>query len=112
MRAGPLSNSDVIALLNRYYVPVSVSNEIFGPRGTGPTDERGEYSKIVGAFQKAQLGTGDVHVYILAPDGRPAAGLTIDRAMDTPQLTATLNQVVKQLGTQPGEPVIRPKPQS
>lgn len=112
MRAGPLSNSNVISLLNRYYVPVFASNEISGPHGTGPADERAEYSRIVGAFLNAHLGTGDVHVYILAPDGRPAADLAIDRAMDTSQLTATLNQVVKQLGTQPGEPVIRPKPQS
>jgi hypothetical protein len=112
MRAGPLSNSGVISLLNRYYVPVSASNEIFGPRGTGPADERAEYGRIVAAFESAHLGTGDVHVYILSPDGRPAAGLSIDRATDTAQLSATLTQVVKQLGTQPGEPVIRPKPQS
>src|SRR3977135_2553074 len=112
MRAGPLSNSNVISLLNRYYVPVFASNEIFGPRGTGPADERAEYERIVGAFYKEHLGTGDVHVYILTPDGRPAAGLGIERAMDIAQLTAALNQVVKQLGTQPGEPVIRPKPQS
>jgi hypothetical protein len=112
MRAGPLSNSDVISILNRYYVPVFASNEIFGLRGTGPADERAEHSRILGAFVNAHLGSGDVHVYILTPDGRPAAGLGIDRALDTAQLTAALKQVVKQLGTQPGEPVIRPRPQS
>ncbi|PYT26627.1 MAG: hypothetical protein DMG57_21075 [Acidobacteria bacterium] len=36
MRAGPLSNTKVIAMLNRYYVPVYSSNEYAGPDGTGP----------------------------------------------------------------------------
>ena len=43
MRAGPLSNSNVISLLNRYYVPVFASNEIFGRPGyedTGLEDKR------------------------------------------------------------------------
>src|SRR5689334_15525168 len=111
MRAGPLSDSNVIAILNRYYVPVYTSNEISGSSGSGPAEERAARNQIYSAFVNAHLSTGDVHVYILAPDGRPAASLNIDQAMDTGQLTAALRRVVKELGTEPGEPVIEPKPQ-
>jgi len=112
MRAGPLSNSKVIAMLNRYYVPVYSSNEYAGPEGTGPAEERNERDRIFTAFEKARLGTGDVRVYLLAPDGAPVASVDLGRAMNTEQLLGTLEQVVKKLGTQAGDPLVKPRPQS
>jgi len=112
MRAGPLSNSKVIAMLNRYYVPVYSSNEYSGPGATGPPEERNERERLFTAFQKAGLGTGDVRVYILTPDGSPAASVDLGRATNTEQLLATLDQVVKKLGTQAGDPLVKPRPQS
>jgi|SRR6185436_13581217 hypothetical protein len=60
MRAGPLSNNDVISILNRYFVPVYTSNEVSGPNGTGTPEERAALHRIVSSFERARLGTGDV----------------------------------------------------
>ena len=105
MRAGPLSNSKVIAILNQYFVPVYTSNEVSGPQGSGPPGERAARNQIIQEFVKAQLGTGDVHVYILSPDAKPLASLGIGTAMETGQLLAALQRVVQKQGTKRGEPV-------
>jgi|SRR5579872_4532445 len=112
MRAGPLSKIEVISILNRYFVPVFASNEVSGPNGSGPAEERAARTAITAAFEKSHLGTGDVRVYLIAPDGRPVASVDIGRAMDTPQLVAALKKAVQELGTPGGPPVVPPKPQS
>src|SRR6185503_3056976 len=100
MRAGPLSNNDVISILNRYFVPVYTSNEVSGPRGTGAPEERAALHRIVSSFEQARLGTGDVRVYILSPDAKPLASLDLGKALDTGQLVPAITGVVKKLGTQ------------
>jgi len=112
MRAGPLSNNDVISILNRYFVPVYTSNEVSGPSGKGAPEERAALQRIVGSFERARLGTGDVRVYILSPDAQPLASLDLGKALDTGQLLAALTGVVRKLGTQPGAPLVAPHPQS
>jgi hypothetical protein len=113
MRVGPLSNSKVISLLNHYFIPVYVSNEdYFGKGAMASAEERAERQRLVAEFGNKGLGTGDVHVYILSPDGHAAAGLDIGSAMDTNRLTQLLEGVVKKFGTRSGEPVIPPAVQS
>jgi len=46
MRAGPLSNSTVISLLNRYFVPVYAVNEDYRDGGAQPPEEKAEYNRI------------------------------------------------------------------
>jgi hypothetical protein len=102
MRAGPLSNAKVIELLNRYFVPVTSANEL-------RDDER---VRIYHAFHAKGLGIGDVHVYVVGPDGNPIGGLDIGSAMDSAKEIAFLNSVIVQLGTEGGSPIFPPHPQS
>jgi len=99
-------------MLNRYFVPVYTSNEVTGPKGTGAPEERAARHRIVSSFEKARMGTGDVRVYILAPDSQPLASLDLGKALDTNQLLSAMAGVVKKLGTQPGAPVAAPHAQS
>ena len=59
MRAGPLSNPQVIELLNKYFVPVTSANEL----------QDGDRYRIYHEFAAKKLGIGDVFVYVCAPDG-------------------------------------------
>lgn len=110
MRAGPLSNDKVIALLNRYYVPVYTSNEDYeGKSPAASPEERAEKQRIFGEFSDLKLGTGDVHVYILKPDGHALEGLDIGSAMVVEKEIALLERCAAKLGTVGGDPVIAPK---
>jgi hypothetical protein len=102
MRAGPLSNPQVIELLNRYFVPVTSANEF-------PDADR---VRIYHEFADKHLGIGDVHVYVVGPDGAAIAGLDIGSAMDSDKEIAFLTSIVERLHTQPGLPVFAPHPQS
>ncbi len=56
---------------------------------------------------------GDVHIYILTPDGQPLDGMSVGEAtVNDTNLLNRLNQIVKKLGNPPGEPVVKPAPQS
>jgi hypothetical protein len=112
MRAGPLSNSKVIEVLNKYYVPVTSSNEEAGDLGKGSPAEKTERRRIYDEFLNKKLGVGDVHVYILAPDGHAIASLDIGSAEDADKEYELLRQVVARLHTEPGQPAIPPRPQS
>lgn len=108
MRAGPLSNSKVIALLNRYFVPVYSSNEDTNQTGTAPPEEKSERSRIYNETAQAKLPLGDVNVYVLGPDGHPVDALGVVAAMNVDQLTQMLERVVQRLHTAPGAPVVKP----
>jgi hypothetical protein len=68
--------------------------------------------RIYGDFLNRKLGVGDVHLYILRPDGSSLAGLDPGSAMNPEKLEPFLTGIVHQLGTTPGSPVIKPRPQS
>src|ERR1700755_545729 len=70
MRAGPLSDDKVISLLNRFYVPVFVSNEDYEKDGPAPPDERKEKLRIYREAIERKLPNGTVHAYVVRPDGR------------------------------------------
>ena len=112
MRAGPLSNSQAIGMLNTYFVPVYASNVDLSPTGTAPAAEKAEFGRIYGEFLKSKLGVGNVFIYILTSDGRPANGIDIGRAQDTGRFIAAMEQTIHKLNLQPGQPVIKPTPQS
>ncbi len=60
-----------------------------------------------------KLGVGDVHIYILTPDGEPLGGMGVGPAtVNDTNLLDMLNGMVKKLGNPPGEPVAKPGPQS
>jgi len=104
MRAGPLSDSKAIDLLNRYFVPVTMANEAADPSG-----ERG---RIIGEFAEKKMGIGDVHVYVIGPDRAAIGGLDIGSALDNGKHLAFLSGIVDRLHTTPGAPAFAPHPQS
>lgn len=46
MRAGPLSNNEVIQLLNTAFAPVFISNEDYDEDGPAPPEGRAERDRI------------------------------------------------------------------
>ena len=112
MRAGPLSNSKVIALLNSSFVPVYTVNEDYARQGAAPAAEKAERERIFqeGYAQKRSVGT--VHVYVLRPDGHLFDTLHVAQAARAETLLALLNKAVGELKPAAGPPVVPPAPQS
>src|SRR5438094_70172 len=102
MRASSLSDAKVISLLNRYFVPVYVSNEEDADGGTGPADEKAEYKRIYLEAVKAGISSGTVHVYLLTSDGHPFDSLHVAEACKPEQLVPMLERAVQKLKPRPG----------
>src|SRR5262249_54356330 len=112
MRASSLSDAKVIALLNRYFVPVYASNEDDVNGGSAPALEKLEYQRILFEAGKAGLSTGSVYVYLLTPDGHPLDSLHVAEACKPDELRPRLEQAVKKLRTSPGAPLVKAIAQS
>src|SRR5437879_2983425 len=101
MRASSLSDAKVITLLNRYFVPVYVSNDDAADWGTGPLEEKAEYQRIYVETVKAGLSSGTVHVYLLTPDGHPFDSLHVAEAYKPERLLPMLERAVQKRKTPP-----------
>jgi hypothetical protein len=112
MRAGPLSNAKVVGLINRYFVPVYVSNEDYAKNGPAPAEEKAEKQRVYREALQAKLSTGTVHVYVLTPDGHPVDSLHVATASKVEELTAMLERAVAKLKAPAGGPLVKPAPQS
>ncbi|MBI1792066.1 MAG: hypothetical protein HYR60_31455 [Acidobacteria bacterium] len=98
-------------MLNSSFVPVYLSNEDFLANGAAPAAERAEYVRMWAEFTKLNKGTGNVRVYILAPDGTAFDTLGIGSALMTERLAPFLASCASRLRVQPGDAVVPPKPQ-
>ena len=112
MRAGPLSNTNVIALLNRYFVPVYVVNEDYARKGPVPAEEKAELQRIFKEGHAAKKSVGSVHAYILNPEGKLIDSMHVAEAAKTKVLAAMLERNVSALRPRPGPPVAEVQPQS
>jgi len=112
MRAGPLSNTRVISLLNRFFVPVYAANEDYREGGAQPAEEKAEYNRIFKEAHAAKLSVGTVHVYILSPVGHPIDSLHVATAAKTDRLIDLLERTVEKLHVGEGKPVVSPVTQS
>jgi hypothetical protein len=112
MRAGPLSDTKVIDLLNKYFVPVYAVNEDYAGAGPAPREEKAEYQRIYRTALEAGMSTGTVHVYLLAPDGKPIDTLHVAEAARTERLVGLLEKTIKRLNVAEGEPLVKAAPQS
>jgi hypothetical protein len=112
MRAGPLSDSAVIDLLNRYFVPVYSSDEDSSPRGHGPEQEKAAHIRIYQEALKKSFGAGAVYVFILNPQGEVIDGMDVAHANQEDALLRMLKRTIEKLHTTPGPPVIAPTNQS
>jgi hypothetical protein len=102
----------VVALLNRHFVPVYVSNEDYAKDGPAPAEEKAEKQRIYREALQAKLSTGTVHVYVLTPDGHPVDSLHVATAAKVEELTALLERAVTKLKAPAGGPLVQPAPQS
>src|SRR5438034_6008196 len=112
MRAGPLSNTRVISLLNRFFVPVYAANEDYRDGGVHPAEEKAEYNRIFKEAHAAKLSVGTVHVYILSPGGHPIDSLHVATAAKTDRLIDLLERTVEKLNVREGKAVVSPVAQS
>jgi hypothetical protein len=107
----PLSNDRVIQLLNRYFVPVYLSNEDFREGGDAPAAERETLSRIHREGHDKGLSVGSVHAYVLSPEGRLLDSLHVGDAFKVERLVAMLDKTVAQQRPSGGNPVVQPSPQ-
>jgi len=113
MRAGPLSDTRVIALLNRAFVCVYTVNEDYvGKNATASPEERKELQRIHQEGYKKKLSVGTVHAYVLTPDGHTHDSLHVASAANTDRLLAMLRRAVEQFRPKEGKPIVAPAPQS
>lgn len=112
MRAGPLADADVIACLNRYYVPVYTSNEDYAKDGPAPAEEKAERNRIWGAALKAGKSSGTVHVYLLDGDGQFLDSMHVAEASRPGKLLALLRATAEDQKVAGGKTVVAPACQS
>jgi hypothetical protein len=112
MRAGPLSDTRIISRLNRYFVPVYVSDQDYEPNGAASPEEKAELRRIFRETMSAHLSTGTVHVYLLKPDSHVLDSMHVAQASHGDQLTAMLERAVQTLQTPEGKPLVLPAAQS
>src|SRR5262245_21592126 len=112
MRASSLSNSNIIDLLNRYFVPVYVSNEEYAESGSATSEEKAEKNRIYREALEAKLSAGSVHAYVLSPDGHPIDSRHVADAYKPEVLRAMLERAVESLQTPEGKPLVKPASQS
>jgi hypothetical protein len=102
----------VISLLNRYFVPVYVSNEDYAKDGCAPAEEKAERNRIWRDAAKAELSSGTVHVYILDRDAHVIDSQHVAVASKVDKLTEMLERTVEKLKLEEGKPLVKPAPQS
>src|SRR5262249_52798593 len=115
MRAGPLSDDKVIDLLNRYFVPVYVTNEDY-THGDASTPEKAARTQMIReawASDKASLlRASDAACYVLAPGGKVIDALRLPECLVTEKVTALLENAIKKLAIPEGKPLVKATPQS
>ncbi len=102
----------MIGELNRFFVPVTSSNYDTGDAGQAPPAEKAERQRLYHDFLVKKLGVGDVHVYVMRPDGSSLRGLDIGNALAEGKLFAFLEDVRKELNPPAGTPSFPPHPAS
>src|SRR3954469_18011570 len=105
MRAGPLSSPEVVATLNRSFVPVYLSNEDYAEGGPVPEAERRERDRIIREAAARGLSTGTVHVYILDPDGHAADSAHVAEGAKLAVLPKLRDGNIRRSRPDPGPPV-------
>jgi hypothetical protein len=83
MRAGPLSDPNVLEVLQTYYVPVFAQNEDYHDHSKKAESERAEYHRIHAEALAKGFTASLVHVYILTPDGQVQDAMRVESASRT-----------------------------
>jgi hypothetical protein len=118
LRAGPLSNPQIIQLLNEYFVPVYTSNDFIAGGPDSAKQEKAERDRVYRAFLDARMSAGSVHVYVLSPDAKPIGSIHVAHAGDKDKTTGKdrtqllLEGTIRDLKPARGKPLVRPHGQS
>src|SRR5262245_23232193 len=113
MRAGPLSNLEVIEMLNRSFVPVYISNEDYGgDKPAAPKEEVQAWQKIYGDAVKEKRSSGSVCVYLVGPDGVGLASMVVSKAAEKDNLLKMLRASIAGRDFDAGKPLVTPRCQA
>jgi hypothetical protein len=93
MRVSSLSDEKVINLLSKYFIPVWVSRDHY--QLAAPSDsEKDELLRIDREREKRGMEGGDVSIFVLAPDGKLLASMSVQRAYKPENLVPLLQKIV------------------
>lgn len=106
MRMGPFSNSEIIELLNRYFVATHIANEDYDAGKMG-SDQRNLLTVIRRSANRQGLPSGRVQIYLVDRDTKVLEVLPLKRALDTKTFLSTVKGWVKKYHLVPRE---RPLP--
>jgi hypothetical protein len=119
MRAGPLSDTKVIDLLNSYFVPVYIANEEYTRDGTATAGEKAararmltEAWKVAGEQDGGVFMASDAACYVLGPDGHVVVALRLPNCLENHRVIAMLEGAVKKLNATKGPTLVPPSPQA
>jgi hypothetical protein len=105
----------VIALLNRYFVPVHIAMDDYDFKGgTAPAAEKEAFQRIAKKAMEGKpvLLPPDAYCYVVAPDGQPIAGMGLPEMIQLERMTAMLEQAVRNLKTAGGQSLVKSAPLS
>jgi hypothetical protein len=112
LRAGPLSDDQVIALLNKFFVPVYAPYTSEETAGIVSSEEEREIQRIWRESLERKTGYGMVHVYLLEPaTGHPFDSLGVVKASITNNLLELLGKAIEQYKVKEGKPLVKPRRQ-
>jgi hypothetical protein len=112
MRASALSNAQVIALLNRHFVPVYICNQDYTVGGSVPEEEKAELRRLRREAAEVQILDKHNQVWVLSPQGHPLATLETGNAARSKQMVTYLERFLPEPRPDEGRPLIPPAPQS
>lgn len=105
-----LSDGRMISMLNRFFVPVYLSNEDFEGNGKAAPAERAEMSRVYHEALNAKLPVGSEAIYLVAPDGRVLDAIRTPG--DPSQMIPLLERARDRVKPREGGPLVKPAPQS
>src|SRR5262249_40527302 len=109
MRVSSLSNPQVIALLQQYFVPVYVGRDESRQIQPSPEDQR-ELRRVGDECRKCGLEAGSVCVYVIPPDGAMLATQVVQKASKPEQLVPSLQQIIEKERVQARPSEAKPAP--
>jgi hypothetical protein len=111
VRAGPLSDENVVNILNQYFIPVYLTIEAYEPGGSAGIAEQAEFKRICGEISEAKKGIA----FIVHPKNENAhviETMISSPAVTVERVTDVLERARRFIGTQPGPALGKKIPQA
>src|SRR5262245_47246126 len=112
LRAGPLSDDKVIALLNSSFIPVYAPYTSEETQGVVSTEQEKEIQRIWREAHEKKLPSGMVHVYLLEPaTGQVFDSMGVVKAQVANNLLDLLGKAVERFKVKEGATLAKPRRQ-